>query len=337
MICTKPFAHAAALALAVVGATACASASSAGYGDEAVGGLFDGESDEEYRGAPPAEAPGYGRRDAPMALAPMDAPAPMAQAESITVADEGGGGAFDFLGDAIGGALTKKSMPRRTEPVASTAPPPPPPPPDKPVDPDADKPKPAESSEGGKPAKRLVIYTGSVQVLVTNVVESADKLQAKVEAMGGFMLNRNGNTSSNNVTITVRMPAEQFHAVVKDLGSFGQVINEQLSANDVTKQMFDLELRLETAEKSRQRLLDLLKSASKMEEILQIENQVRRLTDEIERMKGELRFLQDQVSFSTLTVSFFSNAPPPTPGPMRTRSRFEWINQVGIEQVLGGF
>ena len=328
MSCTRPFALGAALALCVLGAAACASAGSS-YGGEPVGGLFDAEGDDDYRGAraAPAEAPGYASNEAPMA------PAPMMESESVEITADRAGGAFDFIGDAIEGAFAKKAMPRRAEAPPSS----PPPPPDKPVDPDADKPKPVESSEGGKPAKRMVIYTGSVQVLVTNVVESADKLQAKVEAMGGFMLNRNGNTSSNNVTITVRMPAEQFHAVVKDLGSFGQVINEQLSANDVTKQMFDLELRLETAERSRQRLLDLLKSASKMEEILQIENQVRRLTDEIERMKGELRFLADQVAFSTLTVSFFSNAPPPTPGPLRTRSRFEWINQVGIEQVLGGF
>lgn len=321
------------LALTTGGALACASAG--GSGDSTVGGLFDdGDGDNDYRGAPAGGAPssGYAMEEA----APMAPPSAMPVAETMAVADEGGGGAFDFLGDAIEGAFAKKSAPHRAE-AGPPPPPPPPPPPDRPVDPDADKPKPVESSEGGKPTKRMVIYTGTVQVMVTNVVESADKLQAKAEELGGFLLNRTGNTSANNVAITVRIPAERFHAVVKELASFGQIINEQLSANDVTKAMFDLELRLETAERSRQRLLDLLKSATKMEEILQIENQVRRLTDEIERMKGELRFLQDQVAFSTLTVSFFSNAPPPTPGPMRTRSRFEWINQVGVEQVLGGF
>jgi hypothetical protein len=74
-----------------------------------------------------------------------------------------------------------------------------------------------------------------------------------------------------------------------------------------------------------------------MEEILQIENEVRRLTTEIEAMKGELRFLKDQVAFSTLAVTFYSSAPPPNTGPTRTRSRFEWINQVGIENVLYNF
>ena len=59
-----------------------------------------------------------------------------------------------------------------------------------------------------------------------------------------------------------------------------------------------------------------------MEDILKIEAEVRRLTDEIEGMKGELRNLGDQVAFSTLTVNFFADAPPPNPYPQRTRSRF---------------
>ncbi len=322
-----------ALVAGLVGVLGCASTGGASGGDT-VGGIFDDdESGSGSRNEQPttAMAPGDAREQAPMAP-PASMPAP----EAMTMSDEGGGRAFDFAGDAIEGAFAKKSVPHRAD-RGPPPPPPVPPPPDMPAAPDAGTPKPVESSEGGKPAKRQVIYTGTVQVMVTNVVESADKLQAHVEELGGFMLNRSGNTSSNNVTITVRTPAEQFHALVKELAGYGQIISEQLSANDVTKQMFDIELRLETAEKSRQRLLDLLKSATKMEEILQIENQVRRLTDEIERMKGELRFLQDQVAFSTLTVSFFSNAPPPTPGPLRTRSRFEWINQVGVEQVLGGF
>lgn len=321
MTSLKPFLLVA-LALCGVGASACASASGAA-GHEPVGGLFDDGYREEGREL--AEAPGFAAEGAPMAPA----------AEAVAMADRGGS-EVGFIDEMVGGAFGKKNMPARAA-DAPPGPPPPPPPPGQPADPDAGQPKPAESSEGGTPAKRQVIYTGSVQVMVTNVVESADKLQARVEELGGFMLNRNGNTSSNNVTLTVRTPAEHFHKLVKELAAFGQIINEQLSANDVTKQMFDLALRLETAERSRQRLLDLLKSATKMDEILQIENQVRRLTDEIERMKGELRFLQDQVSLSTLTVSFFSNAPPPTPGPLRTRSRFEWINQVGVEQVLGGF
>lgn len=184
---------------------------------------------------------------------------------------------------------------------------------------------------------RLVIYRGNLTVLVPSVDEASARLASRVEALGGYVESQSGSSGSNNAVVSLRVPAAHFKMLVDELGAFGQVTEKQLSASDVTRQVFDIELRLETAERSRQRLLDLLKTATKMEEILQIEGEVRRLTDEIEGMKGELRFLKDQVSMSTLTVRFFANAPPPTPGPSRRPSQFDWINKVGIEHVRSSF
>jgi hypothetical protein len=81
----------------------------------------------------------------------------------------------------------------------------------------------------------------------------------------------------------------------------------------------------------------LLARADKVEDILRIEGELRRLTEEIERLKGEVRFLSDRIAYSTLKVLFSSNAPEPIPVPRRARSRFWWINRVGVEHVLEDF
>jgi hypothetical protein len=252
--------------------------------------------------------------------------APMAVAETSAAPSRG---LFDFSADSFEAPAPRQRL-ARTEPAPPA--PPPAPPAGAPVHVASDAPK-VEAPR----STRLVIYKGSLTVLVTAVDDAVEKLAARAQALGGYVENQSGNTAANNATVTLRVPAEHFHALVGELGSYGQVTQRHITASDVTKQVFDIELRLETAERSRQRLLDLLKTATKMEEILQIEAQVRRLTEEIEGMKGELRFLRDQVAFSTLAVTFYSNAPPPTPGPTRTRSRFEWINKVGIENVLFQF
>lgn len=187
------------------------------------------------------------------------------------------------------------------------------------------EPKPIEAS------KRLVIYTGSLALMVADADTALDGFITKVNGLGGYLQNR------TSTTVTVRVPAEQFFSVLDGLRKSGTVTQEQINANDVTKRVFDIELRLQTADESRKRLIDILKSATKIEDILRIESEIRRLTDEIEAMKGELRNLGDQIAFSTLTVSFFANAPAPRAYPARTRSRFEWINQIGVEQVLNGF
>ena len=232
--------------------------------------------------------------------------------------------AMDFSDDAASGQMMRPNgaMSRSAPLMAS-------PPAEQPSS--SSSSSPSDKGEITEAAKRLVIYTGSVATIVPQLEPGLATFIAKVSADGGYLQSRNGNS------VTVRVPANGFFATIDWLKKNGQVTDENINAVDVTKRVFDLELRLQTADEARKRLLKLLENATKMEDILKIEAEVRRLTDEIEGMKGELRNLGDQVAFSTLTVNFFADAPPPNPYPQRTRSRFEWINQVGLERVLGSF
>lgn len=238
--------------------------------------------------------------------------------------DVGGGGFFDFL--KLGSS--EAASPRPVRMAEAPAAPKPPPPPPAPGSAPADEPAVADDR---LPEKRLMIYRATYNIMVANVDDSVKQLVTKAEAMGGYLQSRADGT------VTVRVPAARFFELTGELGGFGLITNESLEALDVTKEYVDLALRLDTAEQSRARLVKLLEQATKMEDILRIESELRRLTAEIESMKGQLRLLADQVAFSTLTVRFYSNAPPPKrPSPQRA-SRFPWINAVGIEQVMYGF
>ena len=83
-------------------------------------------------------------------------------------------------------------------------------------------------------------------------------------------------------------------------------------------------------------MLKLIEKATKVEDILKIEEHLTRLTETIERIKGQLKYLNEQVAFSLVEVGFQSVSPTVRPT-KRSRSRFDWINQVGIEQVLRRF
>jgi hypothetical protein len=227
-----------------------------------------------------------------------------------------------MMSDAVGGFFASKSAESRE--------PPPPPPPKAPPLATQDG-KPESTQKPLEAAKRLVIYTGSMSLMVPTVDTALDGFLVRVTGLGGYLQSRSAST------VTVRVPAAEFFAVLDGLRKVGTVTDEQVNAQDVTKRVFDIELRLQTADESRKRLMEILKSATKIEDILRIETEIRRLTDEIEAMKGELRNLGDQIAFSTLTVAFYANAPAPRPYPDRTRSRFEWINSIGVEQVLYGF
>jgi hypothetical protein len=202
--------------------------------------------------------------------------------------------------------------------------------------PDADQPEPkpepaAEPEATPSPStKRLVIYTAQFGVLVASVDDARQRFLAAIEKEGGYL------ESQDDARVTVRVPALRFQSIIDGLADYGPITHRRVDAQDVTKRAFELALRIDNAEKARTRLLALLADAREMKDILAIEVELRRLTEEIELLKGELRTLEDRVSFSTLTVVFQSNAPPPIVYGRR-QSRFQWINQVGAENVQGGF
>lgn len=193
----------------------------------------------------------------------------------------------------------------------------------------------AESQRGGPKApaavERLLIQRGQVQVEVVRPEDSARDFLTKVKAAGGYLQQQAA------ATLTVRLPAAEFDAMFAALKAMGRVLAEQRQADDVTEEFVDLGIRIDNARKARDRLLEILQKAEKVEDILKVEAEVRRLTDEIERMEGRKKFLADQVAMATLQATFVpkTEAPPP-PKRSRQLSPFEWINQTGPETLLEG-
>ena len=181
------------------------------------------------------------------------------------------------------------------------------------------------------PQKRLMVYTADIDLLVSNVTDSMARFLKRVEERGGYLEER------TNDAVRCRVPAEHFEKTMAELRTYGLVTQESTKALDVTRKHMDLSLRIETAEKARQRLLALLEKAEKVEDALKIESEVRRLTEEIEKLKGELRYLSEEIAFSTISARFRSNAPPPKAPFARRMSRFYWVNQLGVEHVVQQF
>lgn len=186
----------------------------------------------------------------------------------------------------------------------------------------------AEATEGE--ADRLMVYRGMVAVEVARVEDAIARFVARAQEWGGYLSARQDNQ------VTVRVPAARFQDAMAELRGMGRVLGESMQAEDVTKQHMDLSIRLENARKARDRLLELLGKADKVEDILKIEEQLRRLTEEIERMEGELKWLKDQVAMSTVTGTFRAMAET-RPDRRRQPSRFDWINQVGLENLRRQF
>lgn len=213
-------------------------------------------------------------------------------------------------------------------PAAPGPPPPAPPPPPTKATPAIGDPS-AKASGGEVAAIRapLLVYTAQLTVAVFEVDASLAQVEALGRELGGFLTRRDDHT------ITIRVPAARFDEAVKRLEKVGDMLHRNVTAEDVTEEFRDLEVRLKSAHAVQERLTQLLAKATKVEESVQIERELDRVTGEIDRLEGRMKFLRDRATFSTITVNFAPKGKETVnQGPFRLPS--PWLQQLGLGRLL---
>lgn len=124
----------------------------------------------------------------------------------------------------------------------------------------------------------------------------------------GYVQNDNSSKQYNRIirTLTIRVPTKNFNKTIDSIETNVPFFDEKrISSRDVTEEFIDLEARLKAKKTLEKRYLDLLSKAKNVKEILDIERELSKIREEIEAKEGRLKYLQNKVSLSTLTVEFY--------------------------------
>jgi hypothetical protein len=184
------------------------------------------------------------------------------------------------------------------------------------------------STPAAATAERQVIYSAGLDIVVVSLRDAIDAVLAQARQAGGYMQARDSNS------VTVRVPAAQFESVLAACEKLGEVTGRSVSADDVTEQVVELELRLDNARRTRDRLVAHLEKSEKIEDTLKIEAELARVTFEIERFEGQLRLLRSRIALSTIHVTFNSRGPQ-RGGREGLVVPFPWIGRLGDGLVAG--
>jgi len=160
---------------------------------------------------------------------------------------------------------------------------------------------------------REVVTTGSATVTVKDTADSANAFSNWVEKHGGRVdgrtesRTRDGHTSA---TLTVRVPSKYVSAAVAQLRDLGVVDNVDLQRDDVTAEGQDLDARIKALKISVARLEGILAKAGSSSEVIEAESALSSRQQELDALVVQRRSLSDQVSLSTIDVSFTQEAKP---------------------------
>lgn len=174
----------------------------------------------------------------------------------------------------------------------------------------------------------MLVYTGTFHVAVYQVHESMDSMVAAARELGGFIA-----TQGDDVLV-FRVPAGRFDEAVAKIEQAGQVVHREVRAEDVGEEFRDVGIRIRNLEAMRQRVEAMLAQAANVEQALQVERELVRITEELERLKGRQRFLADRVAFATLTVLFRPRGNEAVGQEDVPSLPFPWLDRLGLGPLL---
>lgn len=190
----------------------------------------------------------------------------------------------------------------------------------------------ATTVQDGEMTKASLVNVQTPQTSVTErkIIRNADliletgdpaagqrKVASIAESRGGFVItseskqrNAEGQLKPEMVvTITVRVPAAQFDAVINEIrGAGSRVAQEKVTGQDVTEEYIDLEARIRAKQALEAQFMEIMKQAKSVQDALEVQRQLAEVRSEIERIEGRRRFLENQSSLSTINVTL----QPPT-------------------------
>ncbi len=154
--------------------------------------------------------------------------------------------------------------------------------------------------------KKKIIKDGRIGIRVSELEKTKLRIDTLIKNHGGYYANESFNNSDweSSYNLKIRIPCTAFEKFITDIESGdGEILYKEIDSRDVTDQFIDLETRLENKQNYLKRYNDLLNKANSVKEILEIEEKIRGLEEEIESTTGRLKYLNDQVDYSTLDLS----------------------------------
>jgi hypothetical protein len=153
---------------------------------------------------------------------------------------------------------------------------------------------------------RKLIRNASIDLEIRAFDSGAQAVIDLATQAGGYIATRDSSRLPNGKMsgqLVVKVPPAALDSFLRQLRGLGQVRNQSLGTEDVTKAYFDTGARLRNARKMEDSLIELLKNTKgKVSELLQVERELARVRGEIEEMQGSLKLWDSLVAYATVTV-----------------------------------
>lgn len=199
---------------------------------------------------------------------------------------------------------------------------------------------PAQQIETNISIPRKLIRKAELNLEVKNCEEASKKITDLVNSFSGIIIElevQKYPNESKRGRVVLKVQPKDFNAVIFSLKKLGKVDLERITGEDVTEEYVDLEARLKNFQVVKARLHKILEErAREVKDILEVERELTRVGEQIERIEGRMKYLDRQVELATVTVNYYESRAI-SPEPLNIIKRFKETLRTAIEAFINVF
>lgn len=156
--------------------------------------------------------------------------------------------------------------------------------------------------------ERLVAYAASVSLRSSDVRATAELARALVDPQRGEFVEAatlNGESGAAGASVVLRVRSDRLDEVLNALRGMGELLNESVTADDMTTRIVDVEARLRNERRIETELLELLTSRehTDLEGLVLLRRELGEVRGRIEQTESCRAAMARQVALSTIRVA----------------------------------
>jgi hypothetical protein len=166
-----------------------------------------------------------------------------------------------------------------------------------------------KSGESSLPGiEPMIIKTADMSIQVKDFDEAFNRIIFICKSNRGYIVSTNTSITgerNTNGTISFRVPNSRFEMTVQKLSELGKVTSNNISGDDVSGEVVDLESNLRNKRAEEKQYLIIMERAKRISDVITVTNELTRVRGEIDQIQGRLKYLKSAVSLSTINVELF--------------------------------
>ncbi|MBI5713070.1 MAG: DUF4349 domain-containing protein [Chloroflexi bacterium] len=177
-------------------------------------------------------------------------------------------------------------------------------------------PKTGNTTDSTAQTERLVIKNATLSIVVDDTTVTVNTITKMAEEMGGFVVSLNtsqtlasSNKKVQSAKMVVRVPAEKLNDALTQIKKTSvEVVSENISGQDVTAEYTDLKSQLTNLERAEKQMQTFLDQTKNTEETLKVYTQLVSIRQQLETVKGRMKYYEQSAALSAITLTITPNA-----------------------------